>query len=89
MIQIQLQPEIEARLAAEAQARGMALDRYIAQKLTEAASESLEPENAPARLSTRLSDLESFFQEMARYSGKVPVLPDEAFDRESFYRDRY
>jgi hypothetical protein len=29
MIQIQLQPEIEAQLAAEAQARGEALDRYI------------------------------------------------------------
>jgi hypothetical protein len=29
VIQIQLQPEIEAQLAAEAQARGVALDRYI------------------------------------------------------------
>ena len=29
MIQIQLQPEIEAQLAAEAQARGLALDHYI------------------------------------------------------------
>ena len=29
MIQIQLQPEIEAQLAAEARARGVALDRYI------------------------------------------------------------
>ena len=29
MIQIQLQPEIEAQLAAEAQARGVALDQYI------------------------------------------------------------
>jgi hypothetical protein len=29
MIQIQLQPEIESQLAAEAQARGLALDYYI------------------------------------------------------------
>jgi hypothetical protein len=29
MIQIQLQPEIEAQLSAEAKDRGMALDRYI------------------------------------------------------------
>jgi hypothetical protein len=29
MIQVQLQPETEAQLAAEAQARGMTLDRYI------------------------------------------------------------
>jgi hypothetical protein len=33
MIQIQLQPEIEAQLAAEAQARGMALEHYIVEKL--------------------------------------------------------
>jgi hypothetical protein len=29
MIQIQLQPEMEAQLAAEARARGITLDRYI------------------------------------------------------------
>jgi hypothetical protein len=29
MIQIQLQPEVEAQLAAEARARGVALDHYI------------------------------------------------------------
>lgn len=41
MIQIQLQPEIEAQLAAEAQARGMALEHYIAEKL--AGSSSVRP----------------------------------------------
>jgi hypothetical protein len=34
MIQIQLRPEVEAQLAAEAQARGMALEHYIAEKLS-------------------------------------------------------
>ena len=29
MIQLHLQPEIEAQLAAEAEARGLALDRYV------------------------------------------------------------
>jgi hypothetical protein len=33
MIQIQLRPELEAQLATEAQARGMALEHYIAEKL--------------------------------------------------------
>jgi len=33
VIQIHLQPEIEAQLAAEAQARGMALEQYIIEKL--------------------------------------------------------
>jgi hypothetical protein len=36
MIQIQLEPEIEARLTAEAQARGLSIDRYIVEKLVEA-----------------------------------------------------
>jgi hypothetical protein len=29
MIQLELQPEVESRLAAEAEARGLSLDRYI------------------------------------------------------------
>lgn len=33
MIQIELQPELEAQLAAEAQARGMELNEYIIAKL--------------------------------------------------------
>jgi hypothetical protein len=34
MIHLQLQPEIEAQLAAEAQARGLALDHYIEKIVT-------------------------------------------------------
>jgi hypothetical protein len=41
MIQIQLEPEIEAQLAAEAQARGLSLDRYIVEKLVGA--HTIEP----------------------------------------------
>jgi hypothetical protein len=40
MIQLQLQPEIEAQLADEAQARGVALDHYI-EKIVSA--RSVEP----------------------------------------------
>ena len=41
MIQIQLEPEIEAQLTAEAQARGLSLDRYIVEKLV--ATRTIEP----------------------------------------------
>lgn len=34
-IQIELQPEMEARLAAEAEAKGLALEHYIVQKLAD------------------------------------------------------
>lgn len=39
MIQLELRPEIEAQLAAEAQARGLALDRYIEIIITESTEE--------------------------------------------------
>jgi hypothetical protein len=34
MIRIELRPEIEAQLTAEAQARGLALEQYVAEKLS-------------------------------------------------------
>ncbi|MGB6742221.1 MAG: hypothetical protein WBE38_01095 [Terracidiphilus sp.] len=45
MIQIQLQPEIEAQLAAEAEVRGLALDRYI-EKIV--ASRPIESASGPS-----------------------------------------
>jgi len=39
MIQLELRPEIEAQLAAEAQARGLALDRYVEAIVTANAEE--------------------------------------------------
>ena len=41
MIQIQLEPEIEAQLSAEAQAIGLSLDRYVVEKLV--AARTIEP----------------------------------------------
>jgi len=43
MIQIQLRPEVESQLAVEAQAQGVALDRYIAQ-IVEARSAAVAAE---------------------------------------------
>jgi len=47
-------------------------------------------ERAPDALpiiAKNMLDLESFFTEISAFSGKVPVPPDEAFSRESLYRD--
>jgi hypothetical protein len=88
MIQLQLQPEYEAQLAAEAQARGMALERYVAEKLKQSEpSAAVTTPEEPVSPAARLADLEDFFKEMARYSDKIPLLPDEAFTRESLYQD--
>jgi hypothetical protein len=45
MIRLELEPEIEARLAAEARARGLALDQYVT-KLVAARTSTQLPEQA-------------------------------------------
>jgi hypothetical protein len=42
MIQLELQPEVESRLAAEAEARGLSLDRYIESIVTARAPSTYE-----------------------------------------------
>jgi hypothetical protein len=83
MIQIQLRPEVEARLAAEAEARGLSPERYIEQLIVERIPEP----QAQAGPVSKLASLEEFFEAMAAHSEKIPQLPDEAFTRESFYQD--
>ncbi len=76
-IEIQLRPEIAALLAAEAQARGLALDRYIEAKL----NGNISPLPPGKKLSHE--EFQASLDALARYSDKIPLLPDEAFSRES------
>ena len=46
MVHLDLQPELEARLTSQAQARGLALDRYLEDVLAAQARES-KPERSP------------------------------------------
>jgi hypothetical protein len=48
VIQLRLQPEIEAQLAAEARERGLPLDRYI-EKIVEARPSARQTEDAKRR----------------------------------------
>ncbi|MGC2301396.1 MAG: hypothetical protein WA476_21500 [Acidobacteriaceae bacterium] len=57
MIQIQLQPEIEAQLAAEAQARGMALEHYIVEKLAGSRPAQLAEQRSVAETVDRIREL--------------------------------
>ncbi len=81
MIQIELRPEIEARLAADAQGRGVEMSAYVESLLELAVATRPAP-----RLRTR-KEMEAFFEAMAANSERIPQLPDEAFTRESFYQD--
>ena len=82
-IQVELKPEVVARLTAEARAQGIPLEEAAERLLQEALAariaqkENLSPEQFHAML-----------QAMAAGSEALPNLPTESFTRVSFYRDR-
>ena len=82
-IQIELNPEVMGRLAAEAQARGIALEKCAESLLQEAIATRSEPQGELS-----VEDLRAMLRAIAEGSEKLPNLPTSAFTRESFYEDR-
>ena len=84
-IQLELNPELEARLTAEASERGMALETYVL-KLVEGKS----PDRAYATGTGRLTveEFHRMLAEISQGSENLPSLPTSAFSRDSFYEDR-
>jgi hypothetical protein len=80
-ITVDIAPEVQAELARQAAAGGWAIEAYAASLLEGAA----RLPGGAGRLSQ--DRLENTLREMAEFSYKIPVLPDEAFTRESLYRD--
>ena len=76
-----LEPEVQAELTRRAAACGSAVETYAA-GLLQAAVQATER-------SGRLNEdqLEDTLREMAKFSHKVPILPDAALTRESIYLD--
>jgi len=82
-IRVELNPETEARLIAEARAKGLPLEKV--------AEELLEEAVAARILSRAQMSVEEFYRmldAMAEVSEKLPALPTEGFSRASFYEDR-
>ena len=78
---IDIKPELQAELSRQAAAHGVDIGAYAASLLEEAA-------HIPAGAKTLSeSQLDTTLQELAQFSHKIPLLPDEAFSRESLYRD--
>jgi hypothetical protein len=78
---IDIKPEVQTELSRQAAARGVDVGAYAATLLEEAAhvragTKKLSP-----------SQLENTLWELAQFSHKIPLLPDEAFSRESLYQD--
>lgn len=82
-IQVELSPETEARLAAAAQARGVAPEKYAGSLLQEVLASSA---GGTGRLT--IEKFHAMLSELAEGSERLPKIPTEAFTRESFYEDR-
>jgi hypothetical protein len=72
---------IPDEIAAQVLASGKSPESYVQELIAER-----NPVAQPG-IARKLADLESFFDEISAFSGKYPVPPDEAFSRESLYRD--
>ena len=82
-IRIELNAEIMERLAAEAEAHGIALEEYAERLLREAIANRAEP-----RGQISVGELHAMLAGIAEGSEKLPKVPTSAFTRESFYEDR-
>jgi hypothetical protein len=83
-IQIELDPETEARLSAEAGRRGIAPERYAGDFLRENL-----PQYATGTGKLLPGDVDKMTKVMTAGSENLPILPPEVNDRESYYEDRW
>ena len=79
-IQVELNPEMEALLVAEAQAQGIALEKY-AQRLLQEALDSRTRHRSRASQ----DEFRSFLDALASKAPNVPQLRAETFAREMIY----
>jgi hypothetical protein len=80
-VKLELNPEVEAGLLAQAQACGLSLEAFARQVLEERSSGTQVVKRSAAE---RLKAFEEF---TADFESPV-VLPEEAFQRENWYPDR-
>lgn len=82
-INIELNAETRARLAAQASAQGLSLEKVAEKLLKEALGGCFSPDN---RMSAE--EFHQMLGALAEGSERLPVLPTKSFSRESFYEDR-
>lgn len=82
-IKVELNPETEARLIAQARSQGVPLEQLAERLLQEALSASGLPTGA-----LTVKEFRDMLRGMAEHSEELPNLPTESFSRESFYEDR-
>jgi hypothetical protein len=79
-ITINIKPEAQAELTRLAAAHGLPPEAYAATLLEEAVHTGTSKKLTSEQLDHTL-------RELAQFSAKIPLLPDEAFTREGLYQD--
>ena len=74
---------IPDEVAAEARARGLTAENYVEKLVSEQAMAA----KAPKTREQRRADMKRFIEEISRNSENIPLPPEEAFTRDSFYSD--
>jgi plasmid stability protein len=78
---LQLDPNLEETLRAQARSQGLSLEEYARNILEQQSSIETQSRKLTAE------EFEAELDAIAAYSDKIPDLPTEAFTRESIYRD--
>ena len=78
---IDLKPEVQTELSRQAAVHGLEIGAYATSLLEEAA-------HVPTG-SNKLSQsrLDNTLRELAQFSHKIPLLPDDTYSRENLYQD--
>ncbi|MGA7240541.1 MAG: hypothetical protein WBY44_32960 [Bryobacteraceae bacterium] len=79
-ILVDLKPEVQEKLSRQAAAQGIDVGAYAANVLEEAVVSA-------GRKSRSQEKLDEALEEIAQFSHKIPLLPDEALSRQGFYLD--
>lgn len=79
-VRLELKPDVEVNLAAQARARGVPLDAYLQSVIEDLArTETARPAN--------LQEFRATLNALAEMGRGLPHLPSSAFSRESIYQD--
>lgn len=80
-ISIELKPEVEERLEREAAARGVSVESYVERLIEQQFSMPSKTPHVGA------DEVDQLLDSLAEGSDDRPVLPPEAYTRESIYQD--
>lgn len=79
-VRLEIRPDIEATLAAQAGVRGVSLDAYLQDVIEDLARPDIGPPPS-------LPDLRAALDKLAEMGRDLPQLPSSTFSRESIYQD--